>query len=185
MLDRETWQHYARGLKNLCQQYGLKADPARTADISSVLRTPGTHNRKGSVPRVVECDPQFLEIEPYPIERFELFAAHAGDPRPVKSANIFPFPFKNVAKHVGHRSGRRRIAEALCQIPVYRPTSGLPIAEQCGQVRALRDKKGCLPEPPWYAALGVLAFCEDGDELAHEWSSGFAGVYRARDAGAA
>src|SRR5689334_3909636 len=38
---------------------------------------------------------------------------------------------------------------------------------------ALRDKQGCLPEPRWYAALGVLAFCEDGDELAHEWSSGF------------
>jgi hypothetical protein len=42
-------------------------------------------------------------------------------------------------------------------------------------MRALRDEKGCLPEPLWYAALGVLAFCEDGEELAHEWSSGFEG----------
>ena len=64
---------------------------------------------------------------------------------------------------------RRRIAEALV---AYEPASGLPIAEQCGQVRALRDKKGCLPEPLWYAALGVLAFCQDGDELAHAWSGG-------------
>jgi hypothetical protein len=27
-------------------------------------------------------------------------------------------------------------------------------------------------EPLWYAALGVLAFAEDGEQFAHEWSSG-------------
>ena len=32
-----------------------------------------------------------------------------------------------------------------------------------------------LPEPLWYACLGVLAFCEDGDALAHEWSGGYEG----------
>jgi hypothetical protein len=39
----------------------------------------------------------------------------------------------------------------------------------------LRDERGKIPEPQWYASLGVLAFCEDGDPLAHEWSSGYAG----------
>ena len=38
----ETWARYAHGLKILCVKHGLHADPTRTADISSVLRTPGT-----------------------------------------------------------------------------------------------------------------------------------------------
>jgi hypothetical protein len=116
--------------------------------------------------------PNFWKIEPFPIEQFEIFAAHAGDPRPAKNANLFPFAFVIVPNHVSQRSGRRRIADGMAQVSAYPPASGRPIAEQCGQVRALRDKKGCLPEPSWYAALGVLAFCDDGDELAHEWSSG-------------
>jgi len=45
-LDPEMWGRYARGLKALCVKHGLQADPARTADITSVLRTPGTHHRK-------------------------------------------------------------------------------------------------------------------------------------------
>lgn len=173
MLDPETWARYAQGLKTLCVKHSLHADPTRTADISSVLRTPGTHNRKSGAPRAVECNPKFLEIEPYAIERFDILAANAGLQRPAKRANVLPFPFDHAPKHLIGRSPRRRIAEALQQVAAYEPTSGAPIAEQCGQVRALRDKKGCLPEPLWYAALGVLAFCEDGDELAHAWSSGF------------
>ena len=173
MLDPETWARYAQGLKTLCVKHGLHADPTRTADISSVLRTPGTHNRKSGAVRAVECDPEFLGNEPYAIERFDILAAHAGVDRPAKHANVFLFPFDNAPKHLTGRSPRRRrIAEALQQIAAYEPVSGLPIAEQCGQVRALRDTEGCLSEPLWYAALGVLAFCQDGDELAHAWSSG-------------
>jgi hypothetical protein len=48
-LDPETWGWYARGLKALCVKHGLQADPARTADITSVLRTPGTHHRKAGI----------------------------------------------------------------------------------------------------------------------------------------
>jgi hypothetical protein len=155
--------------------HGLHADPTRTADISSVLRTPGTHNRKSGAARAVECDPEFLEIEPNAIERFDILAAHAGMQQSAKRANVSPFPFDSARKHLTGRSPRPRIAEALRQIAIYEPARGLLISEQCGQVRALRDKKGCLPEPLWYAALGVLAFCADGDELAHAWSSGYQG----------
>jgi hypothetical protein len=42
-------------------------------------------------------------------------------------------------------------------------------------VRELRDSKGNLPERLWYAGLGVFAFCENGDRLAHECSSGYPG----------
>ena len=81
-LDRTTWERYASGLKRLCERNGLNADPARTADASSVLRVPGTHNRKYDKPRLVECDPKFLEIEPYALDRFEILAANAEPSSP-------------------------------------------------------------------------------------------------------
>ena len=36
----------------------------------------------------------------------------------------------------------------------------------------MRDQKGNIPELVWYADLGVLAYCIDGEERALEWSAG-------------
>src|SRR6516165_2861984 len=80
MLDRKIWERYAQGLKNLCHQLELRVDQSRTADISSVLRTPGTHNRKHGTMRKVELDPAFLDIQPHAIEQFKVFADHADTP---------------------------------------------------------------------------------------------------------
>ena len=52
------------------------------------------------------------------------------------------------------------------------PSYGAVVATKCSQLAQFRDLKGNVSEPIWYASLGVLAFCEDGDTLAHEWSSG-------------
>jgi hypothetical protein len=49
------------------------------------------------------------------------------------------------------------------------------IVRQCGQLQALRDKRGNIAEPLWYAVLGVLVFCEDGVDLGHKWSKGYPG----------
>jgi uncharacterized protein (DUF927 family) len=48
MLEREEWEAAAKCLKSLCEAHGLKADHSRTTDITSVLRPPGTYNRKNS-----------------------------------------------------------------------------------------------------------------------------------------
>jgi hypothetical protein len=42
----EVWKAYAAGLKILCDEHNLHADRTRTSDLSSLLRPPGTHNRK-------------------------------------------------------------------------------------------------------------------------------------------
>jgi hypothetical protein len=154
-LDPDTWRRYADGLKRLCAEHDLFADPARTADISSVLRTPGTSNRKHGFARKVECDPKFLEIRPYTIECFSIFLEHEVT-TPQKS------------------SRKRRVAERLA-FAKHPHALGQAIVKQCGQLQGLRDKRGNVAEPLWYAALGVLAFCEDGNDLGHEWSNGYAG----------
>jgi hypothetical protein len=174
-LNRQTWEGYAAGLKNLCARHGLHADPARTTDISSVLRTPGTHNRKHGTVRKVELDPEFLDIEPYAIERFKVFADHT-DAQQQKGRSIFdPYGIfePGTLPDLTYLAGRKRKPLGLSQVEDdYPPSSGELIAEQCEQVRALRDRKGNLPEPQWYAVLEVLAFAENGERLAHEWSSG-------------
>src|SRR5262249_41719199 len=173
-LDPETWGCYARGLKALCVKHGLQADPARTADITSVLRTPGTHHRKAGI-RPVQCSPL---VGPYALEQFATLLSVVGEATPRASnakpktstivSELGPTPPHLASVSVGgvkeklHRSLRS----------TFEPSLGILIAEQCEQLRALRDTKGNLSEPLWYACLGVLAFAEDGEQLAHEWSSG-------------
>jgi len=55
---------------------------------------------------------------------------------------------------------------------LYPAVSAHCIAENCEQVRQMRDLGGRISEPRWYASLGVLAHTENGDEVAHEWSAG-------------
>ena len=174
-LERPAWEHHASGLKNLCHEHKLLADPARTADISSVLRTPGTHNRKRSKQLLVECDPEFLDIEPYAIDQFRILARHSDSRMPMTQSAKAPFQLGEVPTLLLNRPSRSITEDALAGLADHLPAFGVEIAGQCGQLQLLRDKRGDIPEPLWYACLGVLAFCEDGDALAHEWSGGYEG----------
>jgi AAA domain len=44
-----------------------------------------------------------------------------------------------------------------------------PIAEECAQIRELRDNAANQGRDSWWPSLGVLAYCEDGDHFAHAW----------------
>lgn len=55
MLDRSTFKALGEKLKVVAAHEGLRADPSRTADLASVLRPPGTLNRKHSPAREVRC----------------------------------------------------------------------------------------------------------------------------------
>jgi hypothetical protein len=50
VLNPETWKGYAAGLAALLRKHGIRHE--RTTDIASLLRPPGTHNRKHQ-PRIV------------------------------------------------------------------------------------------------------------------------------------
>jgi hypothetical protein len=157
-LVAQEWRQYAGALKRLCHQFALDAGPERTSDIASILRTPGTHNRKNGLIVPVQCGPL---VGPYPIEAFgRLLDERTDDGR------------------ASRRESRRdapRLAGALGNVFDDEPRSAALVADQCGQLGAMRKHRGRLPEPLWYAALGVCTFCTDGSERGHEWSSGFAG----------
>lgn len=150
-----VWQQYADGLKALCVAHGLKADPARTADIASILRPPGTYNRKAGEQLVRTS---IKDLERHPVTRFTALRDV------LSSATKPPDKRRTTAREVSSIIGR--IESGISYGAVYADD----IADQCAQLDALR-LSGDIPEPHWYACLGVLARCEDGEVKAHDWSA--------------
>ncbi len=163
-LPLDQWQRYARGLKRELERVGLSADPTRTADAASILRTPGTTNRKegGATPVYVLTG----LTDPYPNQLFDHLLKevqhvepqnHFG-PAPSWLNRPRPAYLSAPATYVGER-------------PV---ASAELVAQRCGQMVRFRDWRihQSLPEPVWYSLLGVLAFAGDGDACAHNWSAG-------------
>lgn len=78
-VPREEWRAYGALLKALTKKHGLLADPARTSDIASVLRVPGTLNQKDADNR----KPVKIKYASKPIEwrvfKAALEAASGGD----------------------------------------------------------------------------------------------------------
>lgn len=149
-LDPPEWQAYAAGLKKLCVDHGLQADGARTSDISSVLRTPGTHNRKhGSA--IVTAGPP---IGPYPLATFGVLK---------QNGNLSYQPTRRVPK-------KNSLVAAAINIYGDEEKLAAPITQQCAQMARIAKAPGEANEPQWYAAIGVLAFCNDGLEAAKSWS---------------
>lgn len=157
-LEPGEWRRHALGLKAAMHEAGLHADPARTADIASILRPPGTHWRKAGERLVTMGD---LE-GPYDIrELASRWTSSSAPSRPVSPR----------ASTSGSTSGST-LNDKLSYAPEYEPGDADAIADQCAQVHLMRERLGRVPEPHWYAVLGVLSFCNEGLRKAQEWSSG-------------
>ena len=156
------WQTIARLLKKVVAEYSpaIGGDASRTSDSASVRRPPGTTNRKpGKEPKPVVL---IKDAEPVPFMSFVRMLSDAAKKRQINRAAALP-PAVNTDINADFYSGLER--ESV-------PSDANRIAEQCAQIRLIRDTKGDVSEPLWYAAIGVLALCEDGDEIIQEWSTG-------------
>ena len=105
-----------------------------------------------------------------------------GEPSPLSAfaglldnneeASLSAFTFApGDASHLAYRNpdvSRR----SLAGLGEYPHSYSSLIADRCKQIGEIRRTRGLLSEPLWYACLGVLAFAEDGDQYAHEWSTG-------------
>lgn len=170
MLRVDDWRRYARGLANLCARDGLVVDTTRTADIASVLRTPGTHNRKFGNAQLVRAGEI---VGPYAIEQFAVLIQGEADGR-----SSLQVPILRGAPRVSSNSTMgvpEPLTAAAANIYVDEPRFTEPATRGCRQLQQLAVTRGRLPEPSWYACLGVLAYCEDGEAFAHHWSGGYPG----------
>lgn len=158
-LVRSEWLPYAQGLKNLCAEKGLVIDNSRTADASSILRTPGTRNfKKPDAPKEVQWDGKAIE--------------HSwGTFSKLVSSNRIAFNLQN-ANLSGKATKHSKLLQAALNLSSYEESYSDRVAEGCAQIRDIKETRGNVSEPLWYAGLGVFAFCVDGREKAHAYSQG-------------
>jgi Domain of unknown function (DUF927) len=151
-LDLASWQTLAIALKRLCMQHQLHADPARTADSSSVLRLPGTVHWKTN--RLVEIGES---AGPFPLSAFEhLKAEH----EPTVRSSVHSV----TAKTNGRLLGR-----------LYNDVPSHPdaVTQHCQQLGALANDPSGFAEPVHYAAAGLYAHCRGGPEFFRHISHGY------------
>lgn len=153
-----TWLAYATCLKQLAAREGFHCDPARTSDISSILRTPGTHNRKHGAVEVwctgLEGPYELSELGEVhaAVSTLQPIASHTSPPRLPQAATL-------------------SVADAAANIYANEPGDPDAIAQGCRQLGLLKQHAGQIPEPAWYAGISVLAHA-GSFEAAHEWSAG-------------
>ncbi len=162
-VEADTWVRVAKTFKAIQTRFDFaQTDTTRSADVASVLRPIGTNNDKTA---------KGLEIKPVKL---------LGAP------NLTPIPFPEwVQKIVDLRNeygvvvpkGKQPSANsALSGGMNYDPSDANKVANRCQQIRIFRDDMGAnQDEPIWRACLGVVGYCEDGEEYAKQWSSGYAG----------
>ena len=161
-LQPEAWKATAESLKALAAHHKFLADPACASDMARVLRPVGTFNRKDPTnPRAVECVAEaalcdFGEFK----QRVDAALKAAGVKPPETLRQV-------VAK-------TETLNEAFAIQREFPPCSGVKVADRCAQLAKVRDTKGRVSEPHWYAAIQLLCHSTEGDILIHEWSNGHA-----------
>lgn len=155
-MAREEVLRCAERLKLLAKARGFRADPTRTADLASVLRPPGTLNRKYDPPMTV-CGRDTGRR--YTLEDFEAALAEIEPPEPAFELRAVGAPVDN-----------SDLTEN-----VYQPTTVRDVARGCRQIRESMLRRGAGDsEPLWKDVLRTLARCTDGsDAVLHRVSSGY------------
>jgi hypothetical protein len=90
--------------------------------------------------------------------------------RPLNGFDLGPLP-----PHLLNQTRPRlapQLAASLSELRgEYQPAQAGPIFGGCAQLRELRDNAANQGRDSWWSCLGVLAYCEHGDKIAHELSS--------------
>lgn len=157
-VQSNTWRAYASQLKKLAQVHGLKADPARTTDTSSVLRVVGTFNHKRGEKRPVKVIKQGVvtEFDDF-LKRLNAATIRAGEQvAQPKEADEYDKYFGG-----GNLDRKRDYGE---------PPHILAVLKECRLMRALNDTRATHDQTTWYNSLGVTVFCADGVNVSHKWS---------------
>jgi len=159
-MDRDMtvaeWKPLAQALKRALTAAGVLFDPTRTADEASVLRPPGTTNRKGKDRAVtVVLDRGQTSFDNMAAKLAPMVQAAA-----VSSASpILPGKLSAQNSALGGGMGPD-------------PSSALMIADNCAVIGMMRDTRGLVDQPTWYHSLGVLVHTVEAPEICHEWSKG-------------
>jgi hypothetical protein len=149
-LSPEEWKPLAEALKAATVKHGFKVDAGPTANSALVLRPIGTTNPKNNA--TVKL---LLDAEPCQVTDFVTALSVS------KVTNN-----KEVTRPVS------MLAQALAVTSDIPPAVGTVVAAKCQQIAWAIANPADVPEPMWYAMLGVAAYCADADQTALGWSEG-------------
>jgi hypothetical protein len=149
-----TWRTIATIFKDITLASGIITDPTATADRARVLRPIGTMNKKD------EHKPVRLirSIEPMEPKAFAKIVLDYQAKIQLKvELPKSPSINDDLIAHI-----------APLDIPTYADI----VAEKCGQVAAMRDSQGNVSYEQWRGVIGIIKYCKEGADKAHEWSQG-------------
>jgi len=145
-LTTEEWTPLATALKQIMPDTFDKAVPA---DSARVLRAAGTINPKGG--KTVRV---LMQAPTVTLEQMQAVL-------PVTPA---------VPRVVQHTSSK--LLDALAVDSEYPPANPDVVSAKCAQIGWAIENPADVPEPMWYALLGVAAYCENPQATAAKWSEG-------------
>ncbi|MFM1990284.1 MAG: hypothetical protein RJA99_3241 [Pseudomonadota bacterium] len=160
-LKAESWRKIANVLKATLAHEGVRADPTRTADFSSILRPVGSVNRKNGGSKAVKVKSLCVAQDAKALATALLkYATEHGVKQPKAAAPSKPRGGADLNSDLtGHLS-----------YPDI-PSKGAEVASKCAQVALMRDTAGDVSYEHWRGVIGLLTHCEDGRELAEAWSA--------------
>lgn len=153
------WQKVANVFEALFASTDLTFDPVST-DAARVLRPVGTNNYKRGGNKPVKILDARDDYRFNDLAKVILGTAKANN---VQVKNTAPKKSKTPDINSALTGG----------IDDFPPSDANKIANRCAMLKAMRENKGAdQGELTWYNALGILRHCENGEAVAHDWSSG-------------
>jgi len=163
----EIWTKVAWALHSLVEGYGLKADKSRTHDAASILRPIGSYNLKDPAnPKMVEA----IHTE-YEVTSVQDFAGRIVTAIKAVRAPVMSAPAPRSAAPVATVETNNELMGGI----YVNDSSAHRMANGCAAAAKMRETRGNVQEPLWYAMIGVLRHTIEGDQIIHEWSNGHPG----------
>ena len=156
-LTREEWTPLALALKALipAEDGVYLFDPTPPADSARVLRPVGTINPKGGGEVRL-----LIDAPPVSVEEMRAALGHSAP-----AAVVTPT--------------RSALLDAMAVKHDFPPANPDTVAAKCAQVGWAIANQQDVPEPMWYALMGVAAHCTDPEQTAIAWSKDYTGFNQA------
>lgn len=148
-----VWEALATGLQQLGGDCGLLIDSTCTIDTARILRPPGTIHHDDVRVGVALDTQRIWKIADLRV----LLMSDKVDGMPSVPVGRYDMSI-NADVQITH-----------IQRP---PVSAMAVAGKCAALHHAAATGGNVPEPYWRAMLGLVKHCVEGENLAHEWSSG-------------
>lgn len=162
-VEPTEWQPVADKLKAVLREKGIKFDPSRTGDIASIMRLPGTYNRKDA-DNPVDVSVMFGKYEAVECHEFAALLSVVDTPTTQTHTDL---PFDKPDYVNGKDETTTNIAGEL-------PPSEFKVivaSKKCAQITHIVENQDEIPEPLWRAGLSVAHACVDGPEAIHTMSN--------------